>query len=74
MTIFRNMAEHLSSMIGGASLVVLAVPPSKLIEVIILALVGGAIGAFAKGAGTTAWKYAHGKYSDWREARRTRKG
>ena len=74
MTIYRNMVEHLSSMLGGAALVILAVPPQKLIEVIILALVGGAIGAFAKGAGQQAWKFVHGRYIVWRDKRRLPKG
>lgn len=62
MTIMKNMEEHFSSMVGGAILVVVAVTPQKLIEVVILALVGGAIGAFAKGFGQSAWKLIHARW------------
>ena len=70
MTIFKNMGDTLSSAVGGATMVVLATPTDKIIEVVFMALVGGALGAFAKGAGNAGWEFLKGRMGVWRAKRK----
>lgn len=53
----KDMGELISSFFGGATLVIITMTFDKAIEVVLMALIGGVIGAFAKGAGHSLWEF-----------------
>ena len=58
----KDMGEIIASFSGGATLVVLSTPTDKAIEVVAMAIIGGVIGAFAKGAGHSLWEFTKRKF------------
>lgn len=65
-----DLGYTIAGSIGGATVAMVTAPADKITEVVAMAIIGGVVGAFAKGAGSSLWDVVRGIYKAHRAKRR----